>query len=476
MDSLGIVGISTKGHDTATLARFTIAREDRVARLPALATALGVRELIYLGTCNRVELIFRCEPGDAGKDLRRAAFAALTGTLAGPGEAERTLRGWTGEGAIEHLFLVAAGLDSAQLGEREIQGQLRQALLAAREAGTAGTMLDRITEEALRVAHQVHRHTSLGSGRVSLAEIAADFLLERVRRTPGPVALIGVTPMTRRAAEALAREQVAMIFVNRTVARAEELAAELGGSALSLDAFRARPPQVEAVLTATGAPAAVLDRAAAERLAARPASGEPPLVVDLALPPDVEPEVACAAHLPRIGMDEINAAARHQRELRLAESAAARELVDQALRDVRARLAERLLAPVLAQLNQRYRQTAHEGVERLLGKEGLTLGEHEREVIARWAETLARRFAHLPALGLRGLAAEEGMLAVRSFLAAGDAELFGEFCRTANDFAWLSETLEGAAAPSPAALSSSPTASAAVPPGRAAGSERQVRR
>lgn len=441
MDSLGIVGISLRGHDAATLARFTIAREDRVARLPALATALGVRELVYLATCNRVEVIFRTDPAAAGADLRRIAFAALTGALPAPGEAERTLRGWTGEGAIEHLFLVASGLDSAQLGEREIQGQLRQALNAAREAGTAGTMLDRVTEEALRVAHQVHRHTSLGSGRVSLAEIAADFLLERVRRTPGPVALVGVTPMTRRAGEALAREGVALVWVNRTVERAAEIAAELGGTALSLDDFRARPPQVEAVLTATGAPAAVLDRAAAERLAARPASGEPPLVVDLALPADVEPEVACAAHLPRIGMDEINAAARHQRELRLAESAAARELVDQALRDVRTRLAERLLAPVLAQLNQRYRQTAHEGVERLLGKEGLVLDPHAREVIERWAETLARRFAHLPALGLRGLAAEEGMLAVRSFLAAGDADLFGEFCRSANDFAWLSEPL-----------------------------------
>jgi glutamyl-tRNA reductase len=443
MESIGIVGISIRHHDAAALGTFTIPKADRPARMAGLATALGVGELVYLGTCNRVEVAYRLSGSHTGQDLRRQVFASLTGRQAQPGEAERALRGWVGEGAIEHLFMVAAGLDSAQLGEREIQGQLREALAVARQAGTAGVLLDRLVEEALRVAHQVHRQTQLGSGRMSLAEIAADFLLERVRRTPSAVALIGVSPMIRRAAEALAREQVPLVFVNRTLVHAETLAAEVGGgSCMTLDEFRRWPPQVEAVMTATGAPEAILDRAACERLAARPASGEPPLVVDLAVPPDVDPEMACAAHLPRIGMDQINAAALEQRRQRLAETAAARELVDEALRDVRRRLAERVLAPVLAQMNQRYRQTALEGVERLLTKEGIDVDPAARETIARWAETLARRFAHLPTLGLRGLASEQGMLAVRSFLAASDETLFHEFCQTADQLTWLNDPAE----------------------------------
>lgn len=439
MESIGLVGLTSREGGAAALAPFTLPKSERATRLPALAAELGVAEALYLATCHRVEVAFRYRDGEPPRDLRRAVFRALSGREPAAGEAERTLRGWLGEGAVEHLFLLACGLDSAELGEREIQGQLREALAAGRAAGTAGVLLDRLTEEALRVAHEVHRATGLGAGRSSLAEIAADFLLERVRRTPGTVALIGVSPMTRRAGEALGREGVPMIFVNRTVERAAELAAELGGQALSLDAFRQRPPQVEAVLTATGAPSAILDRGDLERLAARSASGEPPLVVDLALPPDVDPEAACAAHLPRIGMDDINAAAQRQRDLRLAESAAAREVVDQALADVRRRLAERLLAPVFAALNQRYRQTALEGVERLLAKDGLALDAAARDTIARWAETLARRFAHLPTLGLRGLAAEQGMGAVQSFLAASDQDLFGELSRSLGDLAWLAE-------------------------------------
>lgn len=459
MESIGIVGISIRGHDTAALARFTIAKEERGGRLPALAAELGVRELFYLATCNRVEIAYRSPADHHGHDYRRGVFRCLAGREPQLGEAERTLRGWIGEGAVEHLFLVAAGLDSAQLGEREIQGQLREALSTARRAGTAGILLDRLVEESLRVAHQVHRQTQLGAGRASLAELAADYLLERVRRTPSPVALIGVSPMTRRCAEALLRERVPIVLVNRNLANAEALAAELavprssqpgaepalpggGVSCLSLDEFRQRPPQVEALLSATGAPEPVLDRAVLERLAARTASQEPPLIVDLAVPPDVDPAVAAAAHVPRIGMDDLNLAAQELRRQRLAESAAAREVVDEALRDLRKRLAERLLAPVIAKLNQRYRQTALEGVERLLGKEGLDLDGQGREAIERWAETLARRFAHLPTLGLRGLATEHGMLAAKSFLAACDATLFEEFCQVADQLEWLTEPVE----------------------------------
>jgi glutamyl-tRNA reductase len=423
MESIGLVGISARDYGVAGLARFTWPKEERTARLAGLRERLGVAELVYLATCNRVELLYRRGAVEE-RDLRRAVWRELAGGEPGDGEAERTLRGWIGEGAVEHLFLVACGLDSAQVGEREIQGQLREALAQARAAGVTGGLVDRLVEEALRVAHQVHRDTRVGSGRTSLAEIAADHLLERVRRTPSAVALIGISPMTERAGEALRREGVELVLVNRTLERAVELAARLGGAtAMSLDEFRARPPMVEALLAATGSPETVIDRAVLERLAARAPSGEPPLAVDLAVPADVDPEAARATGTLRVGMDEINALAERRRVERLSEAAAARELVDAALAGLRERLAERALSPVLARLAQRYRSTALEGVERLVAKEGFDLGPAEREMLERWAETLARRLAHLPTVGLRGLASSHGLAAVDRFLAAGDAEL-----------------------------------------------------
>jgi len=432
METIGIVGFSVREHDATTLGRFTVARAERSRRLPQVAAAMEVAELVYLATCNRVELLFRQESGGDAGELAERAFRSLTGRRAARGEAGRIFRLWTGQAAVEHLFLVAAGLDSAQLGEREIRSQLREALALARDLGSAGVMLPAVIEEALRTARQVHLRTRLGRGRDSLADIATEMILERVRRTPSPVALVGVSPMTRRCAEILVREAVPFVVVNRTLARAEAMVVELGsGQSLALDQFRCRPPRVEAILCATGAPGPVLDRAALERLAARTASQEPPLLVDLAVPPDVDPAAAAAVEMLRLGMDQINGAALARREQHREDAAAARRVIAEALADLPGRLAERALAPVIRQLNIRFREIALEGVERLMRNPGLGSGlgagaadPATREALERWAETLARRFAHLPTLGLRGLVAEHGMLAVRSFLDAGDAELF----------------------------------------------------
>jgi glutamyl-tRNA reductase len=444
MDAIGLVGLTFRSQGADAVARLTVAREAREAAVANLAAELGVAELVYLATCNRVEILYREKDGRRAGDRRRDVFRVLTGQEPQPGEAEHLLRGWHGEGAVEHLFVVAAGLDSAQVGEREIQGQLRDALETARAAGAAGAvaggLLGRLVEEALRVAHQVHRNSALGEGRLSLAEIAADHLLERVRRSPGRVALIGVSPMTRKCGEALARENVPLVVVNRTLERAEELAYELGNAvAMSLDDFRARPPRIEALVAATGSPEAVLDRPCLERIAARSESGEPLLAVDLAVPPDVDPAAARVVGIQRLGMDEVNREADEQRSRRQAETAAARELVDAALEELRHRLAERVLSPVLARIHQRYRQTAAEGIERLLAKEGAGFDERQREALGRWAEMLAKRLAHLPTVGLRGLASELGVEAVGTFLAAGDAELFREF----NDIAGALDPLAG---------------------------------
>ncbi len=456
MDAIGLVGLTFRTQGADAVARFTVAREAREAAVANLAAQLGVAELVYLATCNRVEILYREKDGRRAGDRRRDVFRVLAGQEPQPGEAEHLLRGWHGEGAVEHLFVVAAGLDSAQVGEREIQGQLRDALETARGAGSAGAaggLLGRLVEEALRVAHQVHRNSALGEGRLSLAEIAADHLLERVRRSPGRVALIGVSPMTRKCGEALARENVPLVVVNRTLERAEELAYELGNAvAMSLDDFRARPPRIEALVAATGAPECVLDRPCLERLAARSESGEPLLAVDLAVPADIDPAAARAVGIERLGMDDVNREADEQRSRRQAETAAARELVDAALDELRHRLAERVLSPVLARIHQRYRQTAAEGIERLLAKEGAGFDARQREALGRWAETLAKRLAHLPTVGLRGLASELGVEAVGSFLAAGDAELFREFSDIAGALDPLADSSEAPEMPAMRAM------------------------
>jgi len=170
MQQFGIVGLSHRHAGAQELARLFIPREALPARLPQLRAALGVAEVAYLGTCNRVEIVFCAPEGLAAEDLRRHVAEAFGGVEKLGSDLPRHFRTWTGEAALEHLFLVACGLDSAQVGEREIAAQLRIAWETAREAGTSGPMLDRALGEALammRRAQNMDVRTSAPSIRLN---------------------------------------------------------------------------------------------------------------------------------------------------------------------------------------------------------------------------------------------------------------------------------------------------------------------
>jgi glutamyl-tRNA reductase len=423
MNHIAVVGLNWKQRQDSLMAELTIPRDSRVGRLPELRDRIGAQELVYLATCNRVEVVFATDGNVSFDVCRDRVFQELTGREPLAGEVEDVMHAWHGEDATEHLFEVASGLDSARVGESEIAGQVRDALTDAQTAGTAGPRLERVFTEALRVARRVKPMTEGRIGTVSLAGIAERHAAERALRTGGAVAVVGVSSMTQQCARALAARGVRVIVVNRTLSRAEELAREIHGEARALDAFRAAPDAVEALVLAAGAKEPVLSRADLERIAAQTPSGEPPLVVDLGVPPNVSPEAAEAADVTRIGMDRISEEASEDRDKLLLEFADVRAAIDDAVIEFRRRTAERLVGPVIAQLRLNYRRTALEGVERLLKKQLPGLGEADRETLRRWAETLANRLAHVPSVGLRDLACTVGPSAVEAFFERSDPAL-----------------------------------------------------
>ncbi len=271
MHQIGVVGLSYRHAGIDDVARLSIPKGDLEARLPALREGLGVSELLYLGTCNRIEILFATHDEPAG-DLRDAALEQLTGSASRPGQASRLLRAWAGESALEHVLLLACGLDSAQAGEREIAAQLRAAWEAARAAGTSGPLLDRLLGEALGTANRVRR-LQTGAQASSLADLAAARVLEHLGSSPGAVALVGVSPMTRRCGVALHRAGVPLLIVNRSLAPAAELAASVSGRAISLEQFREQPEAVAALVLAAGGGEPVLDGRSLRMLAMHKTAG-----------------------------------------------------------------------------------------------------------------------------------------------------------------------------------------------------------
>src|SRR5215472_4022644 len=183
MHQIGVVGLSYRHAGVDEVARFAVPRAEVPARLPALRALLKASEILYVGTCNRVEVLYSTENGTPAGDLRQEVFRILTGRAPEPGEAARVLRAWAGEAAVEHVLLVACGLDSAQTGEREIAAQLRGAWEDSRAAHTCGPILDRLMGEALGMARSM-RQLSAGVHAPSLADLAADRVLQHLAGRP----------------------------------------------------------------------------------------------------------------------------------------------------------------------------------------------------------------------------------------------------------------------------------------------------
>ena len=432
MDNCCVVAATWRYASAEEIAQYTLPAGRRAAEMRRLRQRIGAQGLVYLATCNRAAFIFSAEPGTTLASCRRE----LLRLVAGAGAARRVFRTWEGEGAVEHLYLVASGLDSAQPGEREIRGQLRDALEEASASGTVDSDLRRVIESALRAGKRVHRETGVGAGRTSLSEIAADLLSERAAHTAGPVALVGVAAMTETCTERLHSRGIPLILVNRTPGKAEGLARRTAAAVSSpcvaaaietmgLEAFRARPPAVTGVLFSTGSPEPVVDRPCLFALAraGREQLGSAPLVVDMAIPADVAPSDANTAGLRRIGMDQINELAQQTLRDRRERTAEARVLIDEELDAFREATATRSVAGAIRAIGAKYQDSLGANLDRLLQGDLKGISEGEQAALREWTAVMAKRLSHLPVVGLRAVAIEIGQDGVDAFLAAAAPEL-----------------------------------------------------
>jgi len=366
-----------------------------------------------VGTCNRVEILFAMPDGAAAGDARREVFRALIGRDPVGAEATRMLRAWTGESAVEHLFLVTCGLDSAQAGEQEIAAQIRLAWETARDARVCGPTLDKLLSEALSMANRVHK-LEANVRTPSLADLAADRITRHFNGKPATVALLGVSPMTKRCGMILHRAGIPLLIVNRTLQTAEEYAATVGARAVQLDQFRETPSEVGALVLAAGGNEPLLDGKSLSKVAAA-AGTRTPLLLDFGVPPNADPHDTKAAGIARVGMDDLIQAAQERRLSQLMRLAPVRAAIDERLNRLRGELATRAIGRRLADLRSSFEQIAAEEVERALAEEFANLAEPQREMLQRFASTVARRLAHLPLAGMRAAAAHASTDAVDAF-------------------------------------------------------------
>jgi len=300
----------------------------------------SVAGCVVLATCNRFELYLDVD--DAEVAIKSVVQTVAEATELPGDTVGEALRPWLGARAVaQHLFGVAAGLESMVVGEREVAGQVRRALTAARADGTASPALERLFQTASRASRAVATGTGLGRGGRSVVTVALDLAAERMPLADATVLLIGTGSYARTALAALRNRGVGRVAVHSPSGRAAELADAEGLDVVPREALAAELGRADLVVGSSGANGPVVR--AEDVLAARLHDGRPQVLVDLALRHDIDPTVR-ALGVPLIDLATVR---EHVAPLEVAD---ARRLVAEHAERFEGTLAEQVLVPVVVAL------------------------------------------------------------------------------------------------------------------------------
>ena len=303
-----VIGLSHHTSPVELRERFAFADAKIPGALKSLRDSGIASEAVILSTCNRVEIYAATslEPAKAFAGLKQ--FLKTAHAFENPlGEEIYTL---AEPQSLQHLFKVASGLDSMVLGETEILGQLKQAYKLAHSHKQTGAKLNKAFQRAFNVAKHIRTHTSIQRGSVSVASVAVE-LAEKIFSSLGEreVLVIGAGETSEKTARALlSRGAKSIIVANRSHERAQVLAKEFGGRAVQFDDWAEEFEKIDIAISSTSAPHHILDRAKLEPLM-KARKHRPLLLIDIAVPRDIDPAVNFLENVYLYNIDDLQAIA-----------------------------------------------------------------------------------------------------------------------------------------------------------------------
>ncbi|HEX7813024.1 MAG TPA: glutamyl-tRNA reductase [Burkholderiales bacterium] len=402
-------------HHTAPLSvreQVTFHAENLESALHDLVNREAVREAAIISTCNRTEVYCSTpEPGRAIDWLAR--FHHLKAQALEP-----FLYTLPHERAVTHAFRVASGLDSMVLGEPQILGQIKDAVKSAEQAGTMGTVLHRLFQSTFSVAKEVRTQTEIGTSSVSLAA-AATRVAERIYPSISGqnMLFIGAGEMIELcAAHFAAKQPREMTFSNRTIERGEALAARFGGRAITLHELPEQLAHYDIVVSCTASQLPILGKGMIER-AIKARRHRPMLMIDLAVPRDIEVEAGDLDDVFLYSVDDLGKIVQEGRDTRQAAVAQAEAIISANVHDFMHWLESRELVPTIRALRdnaERMRRLELGRAAKLLAK-----GEDPQKVLEQLSHSLTNKFLHAPTHALGAAQAKD-----REALVAALARLY----------------------------------------------------
>jgi glutamyl-tRNA reductase len=399
--SVVVIGLNHRSTPLDLLERMTISDAALPKALHDLVARSDVSEAVVLSTCNRTEVYAVAERfHGAFQDIRD--FLAEVAFLA-PEDFSDHLYVHYDAAAVAHLFGVAAGLDSAVLGESEILGQVKLAWERARDEGAAGPSLNLLFRHALEAGKRGRSETGIARHTTSVSQAAVAMAAERLGGLAGRRALVlGAGAVGEAMALGLAKAGTDLAIANRTWDSALALAGRLRGRAVPLGELPAALAGVDVLLTSTGASTPLLEVEDIEQVVAARA-GRALLIVDVAVPRDIDPSVGRLEGVTLLDMDDLRAFADAGRHARKGEVAAVRALLDDELERYLGSTSAREVAPMIVALRDRAEAVRASELERYRARLG-ALDGGQMEAVDALTRGIIGKLLHDPSVALKDAA------------------------------------------------------------------------
>jgi glutamyl-tRNA reductase len=380
----------------------TIPESERIEKLAALKSKLGVSELIYLATCNRVEFaVVREKSGDDAAVLRNRIldFFFDDGDSNRPGFEPENFRLYSGRDAARHIFRVAASLDSIVIGEAQILGQVKSAQKFAQDNNLSGLVLERLFSAAYKAAKQVRTETELGQKPVSMASLAALRLDEILAELPNAViAMIGSGSMTPKMAEIIRKNHDnQLIFVNRTINKIEHFADKYNGLSLSLDDFIDGAAVADIIISSTSSPEPIFNDITLKNIIANKVKL---FAFDLAIPRDFTPELNRNGKYEIWDLEKLNTLSQKNRRERFKTADLANRIIEEQLKIYFQKEIAQMISPLFDSAVTESISMAEEGLANLFKGKLSHLSPSDQETILYWSKKVLSRACYLPARNL----------------------------------------------------------------------------
>ena len=373
-------------------------KEEETPPLQLFSELSCCREVVFLSTCNRVEIIACTDNPESLAEVRNL-WTGRAGL--GREDTERCLYEYHGQEAVKHLFRVAASLDSMIVGEPQILGQLKDAYRQAAKAGSAGPILNRLLHRAFSVAKRIRTETRIASQAVSISYAAVELAKKIFGDLKGKNALlIGAGEMAELAAQHLKTNGVSGLAVaNRTLERAVDLAKTLGGTAVSLDELEEELVRADIVISSTGAPNVVVTADQVKSIM-RPRRHRLLFFIDIAVPRDIDPAVNSIENVYLYDIDELKEVVEENRAEREKEARKAGRMVEEEVIKFLGWMDSLDIVPVIRQLMAKGEEVRKQELEKSLKGLG-DLNKKQRKAVEALTKSIVSKLLHHPVTSIK---------------------------------------------------------------------------